>query len=191
MHVAEELSLDPGMTVSALADLIDRTQGWAQALSLDGQQADARFWYYSEDKLEPRFGHRHAEPGGMLEMPLAFARDLRALRRDLAEAITVDGQSSITAAFLMGHPQHRHTVRRVQSIAGLDYAEVRDNLVADGVRPIDVLRFKLAFFGASRFDPKSDLWTRITLFQGAPQPDGLANADPDGWSFAIRPADGA
>lgn len=191
MHVAEELSLDPRMGLTALADLIDRTQGWAQALSLDGRQADARFWYYSEDKLEPRFGHRHAEPGGRLEMPLAFARDLRALRDDLDRVISADGPDSITAAFLMGHPQHRHTVRRVQSIAGLDYAEVRDNLVADGVRPIDVLRFKLAFFGASKFDPKSDLWTRITLFQGAPQPDGLAGADPDGWSFAIRPADGA
>ncbi len=68
---------------------------------------------------------------------------------------------------------------------------MRDNLVAEGVRPIDVLRFKLAFFGASKFDPKSDLWTRITLFQGAPQPDELAGSDPDGWAFAVRPADGA
>jgi len=78
-------------------------------------------------------------------------------------------------------------VRRVQSVAGLDYAEVRDNLVAEGVRPIDLLRFKLAFFGASKFDPKSDLWTRITLFQGAPLPDEPTGADPDDWAFAIRP----
>jgi len=31
-----------------------------------------------------------------------------------------------------------------------------------------MLRCKLAFFGASKFDPRSDRWTRITLFQGAP-----------------------
>lgn len=186
MHVSEHLALDPGMRLSELHRLITAQQGWVDALALDGREADARFWYYSEEKLEPRLGHRHAEPGGMLEMPLAFARDIRSLVADLAQAESVD--DTIVAAFLLCHPQHRHTVRRVQSIAGLDYAEVRDNLVADGVRPIDLLRFKLAFFGASKFDPKSDLWTRITLFQGAPQPDELADADPDGWAFAVRPA---
>ncbi|MDF1722622.1 MAG: hypothetical protein P1U65_18270 [Minwuia sp.] len=191
MHVTEKLTLDAAMPLTTLRALIDRSHGWAQALPLDGPQADARFWYYSEDKLEPRLGHRHAEPGGMLEMPLAFARDLRALCRDIDLAITRGSATGITATFLMTHPQHRHTVRRVQSLAGLDYAEVRDNLVAEGVRPIDLLRFKLAFFGASKFDPKSDLWTRITLFQGAPQPDELADADPDGWTFAVRPANGA
>ncbi|WP_281019760.1 MULTISPECIES: hypothetical protein [unclassified Minwuia] len=185
MHVSEHLALDPAMRLSELRRLIAAQQGWVDALALDGPEAEARFWYYSEEKLEPRLGHRHAEPGGMLEMPLAFARDIRRLVADLAQAEAVD--DTIVAAFLLRHPQHRHTVRRVQSIAGLDYAEVRDNLVADGVRPIDLLRFKLAFFGASKFDPKSDLWTRITLFQGAPQPDGLADADPDGWAFAIRP----
>lgn len=186
MHVSENLALDPAMRLSELHRLIRTQQGWVDALSLDGPEADARFWYYSEEKLEPRLGHRHAEPGGMLEMPLAFARDIRSLVADLAQADAAD--DTIVAAFLLRHPQHRHTVRRVQSIAGLDYAEVRDNLVADGVRPIDLLRFKLAFFGASKFDPKSDLWTRITLFQGAPQPDELADADPDGWAFAVRPA---
>lgn len=186
MHVSEHLALDPGMRLSELHRLIRTQQGWVDALSLDGPEADARFWYYSEEKLEPRLGHRHAEPGGLLEMPLAFARDIRGLAADLAQADAAD--DTIVAAFLLRHPQHRHTVRRVQSIAGLDYAEVRDNLVADGVRPVDLLRFKLAFFGASKFDPKSDLWTRITLFQGAPQPDELADADPDGWAFAVRPA---
>lgn len=186
MHVSEHLALDPGMRLSELHRLITAQQGWVDALALDGPEADARFWYYSEEKLEPRLGHRHAEPGGLLEMPLAFARDIRSLVADLAQADAAD--DTIVAAFLLRHPQHRHTVRRVQSIAGLDYAEVRDNLVADGVRPIDLLRFKLAFFGASKFDPKSDLWTRITLFQGAPQPDELADADPDGWAFAVRPA---
>jgi len=190
MHVSEHVALDPAMRLSELRRLIAAQQGWVDALALDGPETEARFWYYSEEKLEPRLGHRHAEPGGMLEMPLAFARDIRSLVADLEQAEAEAVDDTIVAAFLLRHPQHRHTVRRVQSIAGLDYAEVRDNLVADGVRPIDLLRFKLAFFGASKFDPKSDLWTRITLFQGAPQPDELADADPDGWAFAIRPANG-
>jgi hypothetical protein len=39
--------------------------------------------------------------------------------------------------------------------------------------PIDILRCKLAFFGATRFDPRSDLWVRISLFQNEPYPDEM------------------
>ena len=41
--------------------------------------------------------------------------------------------------------------------------------------PIDMLRFKLSFFGALKFDPKSDKWLRICMFQGAPLPTELKN----------------
>ena len=54
-------------------------------------------------------------------------------------------------------------MRRVQTVIRHPYAEIRDNLIADTCRPIDMLRCKLAFFGASKFDPKSDRWTRIAL----------------------------
>ena len=67
------------------------------------------------------------------------------------------------------------------------YAEIRDNLLDSEMRPIDLLRFKLSFFGASKFDPKSDLWTRITLFQGAPLPDQFTNDESDEWPFPISP----
>jgi len=56
------------------------------------------------------------------------------------------------------------------------------------MRPLDLLRFKLAFFGASKFDPKSDLWTRITMFQGAPLPEELDEYDPDDWAFPVQPS---
>lgn len=61
------------------------------------------------------------------------------------------------------------------------YAEIRDNLIADTCLPIDMLRCKLSFFGASKFDPKSDRWTRITLCQGAPLADELAQGGDDWW----------
>ena len=54
---------------------------------------------------------------------------------------------------------------------GLPYAEIRDNVLDQGMLPIDILRCKLAFFGATRFDPRSDLWVRISLFQDQPFPD--------------------
>ena len=48
------------------------------------------------------------------------------------------------------------------------YGEIRSNVLAKNFYPIDILRLKLSFFGAVKFDPKSDRWLRITLFQGAP-----------------------
>ena len=37
-----------------------------------------------------------------------------------------------------------------------------------------VLMPALAFFGASRFDPRSDKWVRISMFQDMPYPDEMA-----------------
>ncbi len=74
-------------------------------------------------------------------------------------------------------------VRRVQIGIRYPYAEIRDNLIGVAMRPIDLLRCKLSFFGATRFDPKSDRWIRITLFQNAPYPDELATAEPDDWAY--------
>ncbi|MGR3467518.1 MAG: hypothetical protein ACU0CI_06525, partial [Shimia sp.] len=55
--------------------------------------------------------------------------------------------------------------------------EVRDNLIGAQAAPIDLLRAKLACFGAARFDPKSRLWTRVTLGQGMPLGDDCGDDD--------------
>jgi hypothetical protein len=68
----------------------------------------------------------------------------------------------------------------VQTLGRHAYAEIRDNLIGHDCLPIDLLRCKLSYFGAAKFDPKSDRWTRITLAQGAPLFDELDNAD-DWW----------
>jgi hypothetical protein len=63
------------------------------------------------------------------------------------------------------------------------YAEVQNNLLDATMRPIDLLRCKLACFGATRFDPKSDRWVRITMFQGAPLPEDIGRVDVDDWVY--------
>ena len=63
-----------------------------------------------------------------------------------------------------------------------------DNLLSAKMRPIDLLRAKLACFGATRFDPKSDRWVRITMFQHAPLPEEIGACDPDDW--VLPPLDG-
>ena len=65
------------------------------------------------------------------------------------------------------------------------YSEIHESLTHKKMKPIDILRFKLSFFGATKFDPKSNLWTRITLFQGAPLPYQIIKKQKIEWFFPI------
>lgn len=168
---ASGFPIDGSMKLSQLRALVARDYHWVTRFDFADPARIARFWYVSEEKLEPRLGNRHLEPGQEREQPLGIARDIVALVRDL-DAWTGD---PILAAFLLRHPEHRHMVRRVLMLQGLPYAEIRDNVLDETMLPIDILRFKLAFFGATRFDPRSDRWVRISLFQGMPFPDELGS----------------
>jgi hypothetical protein len=156
---------------------LERDYRWALGRDFGRAQETALFWYVSEEKLEPRLGTRAAEPGAELELPLAVARDVASLHGALA----AQDPDLRVGEFLMREPEHRHAVRRVQRLSRYPYAEIRDNLIGAGLRAVDILRCKLAFFGVTRFDPRSDKWLRITLFQGAPFPHELAERDWDDW----------
>lgn len=177
---ALEFRIDGSLRCDAFAAQIARDYAWALGPDYAEPEAQARFWYVSEEKLEPRLGERATEPGGELEHPLATGRDVAALHLDLKSAAS----GTTLAAFLLRHPEHRHVARRVQIAARHPYAEIRDNLIGAALRPIDLLRCKLAFFGATRFDPRSDRWLRISLFPGAPFPHELAAASEDDWIYA-------
>ncbi len=179
MDADESRALDPSMTVGALSTVLDAHYGWCRDVDTDSAGSKAMVWYVSEEKLEPRLGERRVGANDNCEMPHAIAHFVAALRDNL------DGwqEQQTVAEFLAAAPQHRHMVRRAQLIANHPYGEVRDNLLADSMRPIDLLRCKLSFFGASRFDPRSDRWTRITLFQGAPCADELTPETADDCFF--------
>ncbi|NDH21324.1 MAG: hypothetical protein EBY46_08480, partial [Rhodobacteraceae bacterium] len=127
---------------------------------------NALFWYVSEEKLEPRIGRVGIDEGHELEQPLGIARLISDLSRDLETW----NNSDPIAAVLMRLPEHRLAVKRVQQALSNPYGEIQDNLVGKDTLPIDMMRCKLAFFGASRFDPRSDKWVRISLFQDMPFP---------------------
>lgn len=179
--------LDPAMRLGRLNALIRQHYGWALQVDFADPEACHQFWYVSEEKSEPRLGVRAEEPGAELELPLDIPRQVQALSHALHDHRAEDA----VAGFLMARPDMRHVVTRVQAVASHPYGEIRGNLIGRGTLPIDLLRFKLAFFGASRFDPKSDRWTRITLAQGAPLADEIARADPDDWAFWSPAAEGA
>jgi hypothetical protein len=177
---ADELTqfrIDGRMPLSELSWLLRDGFSWALAADFTDAQAQARFWYVSEAKSEPRLGERHAEPGAELEQPLDIARAAAALQAELAHQ---DPDLSV-ADFLMSRPAHRRIVRRVQRLSQAPYREIRDNLLAAEMRPVDMLRCKLAFFGATNFDPRSDRWLRITMYRGAPYPDELHDVAEDAW----------
>ena len=183
MHTSTVTELDPSMRLTQLNELLQKSFSWALEIDFTEPEKQRRFWYYSEEKLEPRFGDRYADPGAEQEMPLAVARDVFLLNKKI-KSVTDDIS---VGTFVQNHPEFRNIVRRVQTVVRFPYAEIRDNIVDAEMRPIDLLRFKLAFFGASKFDPKSELWTRITLFQGAPLPDQFVGNDSDEWAFPFCP----
>lgn len=163
-------AIDGSLSVARFRDILARDYAWIRRFDFADAARIARFWYVSEEKLEPRLGSRHDEAGHEREQPLGIARAVA----DLAAALEGGAQAGTLADFLLRHPEHRHIVRRVLMLRGFPYAEIRDNLLDATMLPIDILRCKLAFFGATRFDPRSDRWVRISLFQGQPFPDELA-----------------
>ena len=171
--------IDGTMSVQQLRALIQTHFDWALDVAWDAPENCARAWYVSEEKLEPRLGERFDEPIAEYEQPLAPARDAAALHADLA---SWPAQTPV-AEFLLKHPEHRHTLRRVQITTTAPYGEIRDNTVSATILPIDMLRCKLAFFGATHFDPRSDRWVRICMYADAPYPEELTDANADWWIY--------
>lgn len=174
----------PEMRLGELKGILENDYRWALDIDFTSPEAQHHFWYYSEEKDEPRRGARFKEPGAECEMRLGFGRDVFNLHGELA-ALDAEALGQLTAEFLLKHPRWRSVVRRVQTLHRYPYGEIRNNLLAQDCLPIDLLRCKLSFFGATKWDPKSDLWTRIAMYQGAPHIEDLGSAEVDDWAFPV------
>lgn len=176
--------IDGQMAIAQARALVQDAFGWALELDWSAPQHCAHAWYVSEEKLEPRLGERFKEPVTPYEQPLAPARDAALAYRDMADW---DDDATL-AEFLLRHPEHRHTLRRAQMNRTAPYGEIRDNTISADVLPIDMLRAKLSFFGATHFDPRSDRWVRICMYAGAPYPDELTGENADLWVYPASEA---
>ena len=172
-------SIDGTKTVAETLDCIHENYKWALGTDYTARKNCSRFWYVSEEKLEPRLGERFEEDGGDLEQPHSIARDMDVFCKEL-EFFPPD---TLLADVLMKHPEYRQMARRAQITQKLPYAEMRDNQLSADMLPIDMLRCKLSFFGATKFDPRSDRWVRIAMYQNAPFPNELANGPSDDWAY--------
>ncbi|MBT5955224.1 MAG: hypothetical protein HOG97_00530 [Candidatus Marinimicrobia bacterium] len=183
----ETANIRPEMSLGELKQIIERQYHWALQINFDDPEAQHYFWYRSMEKEEPRLGVRDNEPGAEKEMEVAVSRTVKQLFEHIQTLPAGELAKSIVH-FLLKYPVYKGIVRRIQSLQYDQYAEIRSNLIDQSCLPIHLLRCKLACFGASKFDPKSDRWVRITLFQGAPLISEIGQPFADDWCFPCKPS---
>jgi hypothetical protein len=165
-------------SVADLISIIQKNYNNILGIDFNTKESISNFWFISKNKLEPRVANRFVEEGSKLEQPLAVARDVVHLYQRL---LTIPSTQTI-AEFLIENNDLRHAVRRCYIVEKFPYSEIQDNIIGANLIPIDMLRFKLSFFGAQKFDPRSDKWLRICMYQGAPLISELNNAN-DMWIY--------
>ena len=180
VNADETLALPKNKTVADLLAVLEAHYQWA--ITIDFNEPDNRywFWYRSVDKEEPRMGVRGQEQGDNRELSLDIARQANHLYLALQQA---DSQQLISE-FILTKPKYRSIARRVWTMSHKSMGDIQMNVLHKDTLPIQLLRCKLSMFGATKFDPRSDRWVRVTLFQGAP----LYNeVDSDEWLFPLLP----
>ncbi len=176
----EIMDIDGNQSIGDLKKIINDKYSWIKNIDFNNKDSNYLFWYVSAAKLEPRLGERYNEQGSELEQNLGIAK----MVNDLFKQIKNVDANQLICEFLLMHPEYRGIVKRIQSLKNYPFSEVQDNVLDKKTMPIDMLRFKLSFFGANRYDPKSDRWLRVSFFSGAPYLSDLNYKNVDEWGFA-------
>jgi hypothetical protein len=160
-------------TLGDLMSIIEKKYPNILTIDFEKKENHKKFWFISKNKEEPRIADRFEEQGSDLEQPLAIARDIK----KLYERLLKSKKNLKICDFLINNADLRHVIRRAFIVEKFPYSEIQDNTISENTIPIDMLRLKLSFFGALKFDPRSDKWLRICMFQGAPLPNELKDYD--------------
>ncbi len=164
--------------IENLRNILEKNYSEIIKIDFSKKENNQNFWFISKNKEEPRLANRYTDYGSEQEQPLAIARDIKILY----ERISNKKNSLSIDKFLMENNDLRHVVRRAFVSENFPYSEIQDNTIGSKLMPIDMLRLKLSFFGAVKFDPRSDKWLRICMFQGAPLLNELTSFD-DNWIY--------
>ena len=162
-------NIPTGKNIYDLRGILENKYSEILKIDFSKKENSQNFWFISKNKEEPRLADRYLDIGSELEQPLAIARDVAKLYSRISNL----KNSTKIGKFLLDNNDLRHIVRRVFITDLFPYAEIQDNTIGSNLMPIDMLRLKLSFFGAIKFDPRSDKWLRICMFQGAPLPKDL------------------
>ena len=176
----ETMSLPGGKVVQDLIDVLEARYQWAISIDFEAEDNVYWFWYRSEDKEEPRMGVRGQERGDDKEFLLDIGRQANTLYLALQQA---DPQQ-LLSEFILKQPKYRSIARRVWTMGHKKMGDIQINVLQKTALPMHLLRCKLSMFGATKFDPRSDRWVRVTLFQGAPL---FAEVHSNEWLFPLLP----
>jgi len=174
----EYFEIPTSRTIQELRNILENNYSEILKIDFSDKESNKNFWFISKNKEEPRLADRYLQKGSELEQPLAIARDIKRLYQKISN----EKNSSSVGNFLIKNSELRHVVRRAFIVEKFPYAEIQDNIIGSKLIPIDMLRLKLSFFGANKFDPRSDKWLRICMFQGAPLPNEL-NSFSEQWIY--------
>ena len=186
LAINDSLVYDPTQTAQQLADSIQESYDWVFDYDFSQAEQNQTFWYYSQEKIEPRLGKTGVDDGAEVQMFLGIAKAVQACHDDLLKLMDTAPDASV-AEFLLASPKHLGIVNRIATMSQTQFGEIRANLLHKDVLPMHLLRCKLAFFGVGKFDPKSALWVRNTMFQGAPIVQELDQPFNDDWYFPVAP----
>ncbi len=184
LTATEDFDFRPHMTVSELRSLLHEDYGCAGLNKPQLPTETSFFWYYHvEAPYEPRRGRRGQgaiyEFESAMDLPLRIS-DLQAVLSQYADSMSV-------AELVACRPDLRAITTRVQSTAGLRYANLRESYIAESFTPFAACRLLLAFYGMEKFDPRPPRSTKGALLQGAPLADEIECGREGDWPFPLVP----
>lgn len=182
-HAEESFTLQPEMPVGALRALLQRQYGWALERNSDDDVA-SHFWYRSTKA--PRDVRRGVR-GLAREYESETTMDTVRQTQRLWSAIEAVDASTPVADVVCTRPDLRHIVTRVQSLAGLEYSELRADWLSSSFSPFAAIRFVLSFYGLEKFEAAMPKSVRGTFMQGAPIAEDVANGVDGDWPFPLMP----
>lgn len=185
MNTDETLFLPAGKKIQDLLTILKENYQWAINIDFAKAENSYWFWYRSEDKEEPRLGVRGEEIGEEKESALDIGRQVNTLYN----ALLTSQPALSLSEFLIHNPQYRTIMRRVWTLGNREMGDIQMNVLHKDSLPMHLLRCKLAVFGATKFDPRSDRWVQVTFFQGAPLLDEVQSQSyQDDWIFPLLPS---
>jgi hypothetical protein len=173
----------PEASVGDVQQALRENYGWALRYDLRVSKARQHFWYHSADNGEQRRGERILDPHEEFESFI----DHIGLVQHLSSVLASYAPEKSAAEVLIDRPDLFYGLARVQYLAGLPYAEIRDNLLDRDFIPAQLIRFFLSALGMECTTPLSIRYVRGVFFQGMPLPDEVRAGAVDDWKFPVQP----
>lgn len=181
--VSEETTVAPAMRVGELRQILRDEYAWCFAMDLSTEASRRYIWYKSATAEEPRRGPREE-----VEQAFNLGLDLPRLIQQLDVVLASQPADRTMAHVLLGHPEQRGIVARVQTLRGLRYHSPHMNIMAEDFIPIQMVR--LLNVGLHGIDKTRDFLNRNlrgVLYHGAPLPEDLRTGTHGDWFYPAEP----